>query len=366
MKAKLRRAGSSFATFRGVPKARRIAEVVVTPSVRFELDLLKGQLDQLSAAHHQTSSAVSGLVQLELKMPSVLNAVSSMSGAARIATRQGQSIKEKQEVFASEIERLSSLLAELSLKSEVELERQLAETAAQSETQQARLREQSQATGSLQTELGKHVGTIQWLLERVETVRAEMLFELRYGKATTEVQGGRGRFVSPGNVDLADLLLNLGAGHVLEAGYLNVDVRELPGIDIVAPVDDLPVQPGSVAEIRSSHLLEHFPKEELRRKLLPYWFGLLKPGAIFRAVVPDLEEMSLSFARGEISFEELRAVSYGGQEYEGDFHFNAFTPESLGDLLKEAGFVEISLESRARKNGDCLEFEMAAKRPSIE
>ena len=34
-----------------------------------------------------------------------------------------------------------------------------------------------------------------------------------------------------------------------------------------------------------------------------------------------------------IDFEALRLVAYGGQEYEGDFHFTAFTTESLGELM---------------------------------
>ena len=52
-------------------------------------------------------------------------------------------------------------------------------------------------------------------------------------------------------------------------GYVNVDMRELPGIDVVATVDDLPFEPGTLDEIFSSHTLEHFPQEVLRRQLLP-------------------------------------------------------------------------------------------------
>jgi hypothetical protein len=74
--------------------------------------------------------------------------------------------------------------------------------------------------------------------------------------------------------------------------------------------------------------------------------------------------MITQYRDGEIDFGALRAVAYGGQEYEGDFHFTAFTPDSMRALLAEAGFDEIELVERARVNGDCLELEMAARRPS--
>ena len=55
---------------------------------------------------------------------------------------------------------------------------------------------------------------------------------------------------------------------------------------------------------------------------------------------------------------------YGGQEYEGDFHFTGFTPESLAALLRGAGFDDPAVIARGRPNGDCLEFEIAATRPA--
>ena len=40
--------------------------------------------------------------------------------------------------------------------------------------------------------------------------------------------------------------LNLGCGHIPLDGYVNVDIRALPGVDVVAPVDALPFDPASV------------------------------------------------------------------------------------------------------------------------
>jgi predicted SAM-dependent methyltransferase len=141
-------------------------------------------------------------------------------------------------------------------------------------------------------------------------------------------------------------------------------MRRLPGVDVVAPLDRLPYEPESVDEIFSAHVLEHFPQAALERQLLPYWLSMLAPGGVFRGVVPDVDAMIDQYRDGSISFEELRQVVYGGQEYEGDFHNTAFTPESLSALLTDAGFVDVELVERGRVNGACLEFELTARRPS--
>jgi len=79
-------------------------------------------------------------------------------------------------------------------------------------------------------------------------------------------------------------------------------------------------------------------------------------------VVPDAEAMLAGHADGSIPFEDLRAVLYGGQEYEGDFHFTMFTAESLGRLLSEAGFVDVVIEDSGRRNDISLELQVAARR----
>ena len=91
---------------------------------------------------------------------------------------------------------------------------------------------------------------------------------------------------------------------------------------------------------------------------------MLRPGGTFRAIVPDLEAMTKAYANGETSFETLRAVTYGGQEYEGDFHFTGFTPESMSKLLVQSGLQQPEVIASGRPNGDCLEFEISAVKPS--
>jgi predicted SAM-dependent methyltransferase len=204
---------------------------------------------------------------------------------------------------------------------------------------------------------------IDLLSERVEFVRREILYEMKFGRTTLERT--QARILRPEKLAEArakGLRLNLGCGHVMLPGYINVDQRDVPGVDIVADVGDLPLQESSVQELFSSHVLEHFPQEDLRRRLLPYWRSLLVSKGSFRAIVPDGEAMLAGLGNKTYAFEEFREVLFGAQDYDGDFHYNLFTPDSLRALVIEAGFVEIEVPTRGRRNGKCFEFEIRAKR----
>ena len=207
-----------------------------------------------------------------------------------------------------------------------------------------------------------HAETLGWLMQRVETVRFEMLNELRYGQHADGRPTFETKVVNPAALEASPLRVNIGAGHIPMEGYVNVDMRELPGIDVIGTVDNLPFETGSLDEIYSSHTLEHFPQETLRRQLLPYWASLLKPGGQLTTVAPDLDAMSNDYVSGATSFEDFREVMYGGQEYEGDSHFTGFTPESFTALLLEAGFVDPVTVACDRQNGKCKEFEITARK----
>ena len=52
--------------------------------------------------------------------------------------------------------------------------------------------------------------------------------------------------------------LNLGSGNEPLAGYVNVDRRTVPGVQVVADVTRLPFPDGCAGEVVASSLLEHF------------------------------------------------------------------------------------------------------------
>ena len=217
-----------------------------------------------------------------------------------------------------------------------------------------------------------HAAAIAETRERMEYVRKEIMFEQRYsgaGPMTTAPSHDDENLVAPRVTNEqkvrameGNLRINVGAGHVTRDDYLNVDSRELPGIDIVADVRQLPFQSQQLKELYSAHLLEHFPVEELRRVVLPRWVSLLEDGGKLVAVVPDVETMVSERAAGRIPFDDFVEVMYGGQEYAGDFHFSGFSKETLTRLLEDVGLEDVKVVEEGRRNGACYEMEIEAVR----
>jgi SAM-dependent methyltransferase len=206
--------------------------------------------------------------------------------------------------------------------------------------------------------------TMTYVDRRGEFLRRELMYEARYGarsrgiERVEELELDVSTFATNG-----PLRLNLGSGHIPREGFMNVDARDLDGVDLVADVRKLPFEPGTVEEIYSSHLVEHFPVEELRRVVLPHWLDLLRPGGRFVAITPDAEKMLHEAAAARMPFDDFQRVTFGDQEYDGDFHFAMFTPDSFASLLAEVGFSDVDIVDRARRNGLCYEFEITANAP---
>lgn len=301
---------------------------------------------------------------LDQHLPEVLNVVSSTQASVRLLRREQEVWKADANRHAESIAGLLTFNEEIrpaltGLLERVELIRR---------EQDAWKADTKASADSVQQLLafGEEVRhTLTYLLERVEFVRRETLFELRYG---ANIQG-KSLEITPcilnsDKVEVAKrnaLRLNIGCGHIPLEGYVNVDRRALPNVDVQAEAHNLPFNDGEVMEIFSSHLLEHFPQEQLRRQILPYWARLLRPEGTLRATVPDAATMIREYQKGNYSYLDLREVMFGGQDYDGDFHYNMFIPESLSKLLHEAGFDDICFPVQARRNGQCFEMEVVAK-----
>ena len=76
------------------------------------------------------------------------------------------------------------------------------------------------------------------------------------------------------------------------------------------------------------------------------------------AVVPDAEAMLTDYGTGQMSFDDLRVLTYGLQEYEGDFHFNIFSREGFETLFRDAGLTRLEWRFQGRKNGKCRDMEL--------
>ena len=84
--------------------------------------------------------------------------------------------------------------------------------------------------------------------------------------------------------------LHLGCGSVLLPGWTNVDLDDIPEIDVQDDVRTLTkIKDNSCDIIYASHVLEHFGRKEFE-SILKVWNKKLKINGILRLAVPDFEK----------------------------------------------------------------------------
>ena len=157
--------------------------------------------------------------------------------------------------------------------------------------------------------------------------------------------------------------INVGCGRVTYDDYINVDLRPLTNVDVVAKADDLPFKKDSIGELYSAHLVEHIPDEHMKDYVMPYWYSLIKPGGIIRVVCPNWIAIIDRFKKGEIEYSFFRELTFGSQEYQENVHRTMYTVESIKTLLKSCGFKDIEVIAEDRDNGGCPEMEIKGVKP---
>lgn len=97
-------------------------------------------------------------------------------------------------------------------------------------------------------------------------------------------RGGAGALTAP-----PPHRINLGSGNEPLTGWINVDRRQIPGVNVAADVTQLPFRPGAVDRVIASSVLEHFldPYEVLDQVHL-----LLCPDGTLDVRVPSLWSQS--------------------------------------------------------------------------
>lgn len=200
------------------------------------------------------------------------------------------------------------------------------------------------------------------MMKLVDAIKSEVMAEIN--KEVSPVQGAKieTKVINEKRVKSIKKL-NLGSGsHILE-DYVNVDHREIKGVDLVADITEgMPFKPGSIKEIFTAHVVEHFTERKVK-DILMYWYELLAEGGVLRIIVPDIDSMIKGYCNGDIEWSRLRSVILGGQDYNSDYHFNIFSGEYLTKLCRETlKSAEIKLVDEARENGEALEIEIEVKK----
>lgn len=164
--------------------------------------------------------------------------------------------------------------------------------------------------------------------------------------------------------------LNLGCGRDIRQGYVNIDLHPGLGVDEVADLSKFPWfwNDESVDEILMLDFLEHFPYNQTDKILSEAW-RILKMGGELTIQVPDathlLRAINFSppfkcnrcgwdFPVGDLranffvcgscgqSWVDIakaaQARLFGGQDYEGNWHFTTFSGLLLREILRSNGF----------------------------
>lgn len=131
--------------------------------------------------------------------------------------------------------------------------------------------------------------------------------------------------------------LHLGCGEKIIPGFINVDVRKLPGVDIIDDISNLNrFDKDSVDLIYASHVLEHFGRREYL-DILKNWFDIIKPGGILRIAVPDFGAVVEHYNEHK-DLKVLRGFLYGGQTYDQNYHYCGWDEKTLIEDLINVGF----------------------------
>ncbi len=153
--------------------------------------------------------------------------------------------------------------------------------------------------------------------------------------------------------------LHLGCGPKIIAGYMNIDARELPGVDRVSDARTLDgIACGSADLIYACHILEHVGRREYAG-VLRRWFDVLKDPGALRLSVPDIGAVFAHYREfGDL--EVLRGFLWGGQTYAQNYHVCGWDFRTLERDLLATGFSSVErYDWRSTEHADVDDYSQA-------
>jgi anaerobic magnesium-protoporphyrin IX monomethyl ester cyclase len=195
--------------------------------------------------------------------------------------------------------------------------------------------------------LNNEVLPINRMKDIIATIRNEYLTE----KRNTSLRKALLKFFNyfPYCFKKQKIRIEVGPGDSPKTGYIHCDVFAGKDVDYVCNAWAIPFKSNTVREIYARHVLEHLTLNEAKRTV-KHWFAVLMPGGLLDVNVPDLEQHIKQFNQNGLSKyvdfevtnnEHALAGFYGWQKGKYDIHRWGYTVNTLSELLKSAGFVNI-------------------------
>ena len=156
--------------------------------------------------------------------------------------------------------------------------------------------------------------------------------------------------------------LHIGCGEIAAPGFVNVDARRYPHVQLVTRnLFALKMVPdGAASLVYMCLVLEHISFRLVHRVLVEMR-RVLAPGGTLRLSVSDFDLVLAIYEANDRRPETIVGPLMGGQDYTFNYHYNVFTRDSLAAALGKAGFVNVRIWSP----NACLhhDFEDWASRP---
>jgi len=154
---------------------------------------------------------------------------------------------------------------------------------------------------------------------------------------------------------------NIGCGKEIFADYINCDIFNGKGVDVVCPVWELRdkdykfLQDSSIDEIRASHVIEHV-SPDLLKKTVDEWYRVLKPEGKVFVYCPNAALIFSDYLDGQIPMIEASRFLFGEHDFSGNVHHVCFDQARLNTLLMMAGFSILDHNGRP----DAYRYELGA------
>ena len=148
---------------------------------------------------------------------------------------------------------------------------------------------------------------------------------------------------------MEELILNLGCGSDIRPNMTNVDIRDLPGVNKIADIRELPFPDSCTKLIFLEDVLEQFTLNDAII-VLKECFRVLRLGGQLNIKVPDLISLTEKVVSDEITPFVYQEFIYGGQDYPENFHKSGYTPQFLSGICFTVGFKRVDLIERAHPN----------------